>query len=246
MQIKGSLKKADYMNEFKVRFISMTSHQINTPLSNIKISMELCKMLLNDNLSLADVKRISDLLTDVINDTDRISNLLSDILNVIITEDFKIPYHPVFISVNSFIKDYLLKEGRKITGDRKVDLILFPDDAVVFIDLKLMHQVIENILGNAIKYSPGNSTVEIVTKKVSGKISVEINDSGIGIPEEDIPFLFQQFFRSENVGQVSGTGIGLSIVKTYLEMNKGSVEVESRPNEGTSFKIYLPEFLPKS
>lgn len=242
MQIKESLKKADYLNEFKVKLISMTSHQFNAPLSNIKISMELCKMLLNKDMNVVDIEHITNLLSDVISEADKISDLIGDILNVSMADEVKIEYHPSLVSVNSFVMDYMLTDGRKIAGDREVYLSLCPDDAVVFIDVKLMYQVIENIVGNAIKYSSGNDPVEIVTKHVSDKVLLEVNDLGIGIPPDDIPFLFQQFFRSKNVGQISGTGIGLSIVKTYVELNNGAVKIENRPDKGTSVKIYLPKF----
>lgn len=241
MQTTKYLKKAKYLNEFKANFISMTSHQFSAPLTNIKISIELCKMLLNNGMSDGDINRISSLLSDVITDTDRISDLIADILNVNMAEECKIPYHPVLISINAFVMDYMNTEGRKITRDRTVDFKLFPDDAMVFIDVKLMHHVIENIISNAVKYSPDGSAIEVVTKQVSDNILLEINDLGIGIPEQDIPFLFQQFFRSENVGEISGTGLGLSIVKTYVEMANGTVEIQNRLQKGTSLRISLPK-----
>jgi len=104
----------------------------------------------------------------------------------------------------------------------------------------MFRNVIINLVSNAIKYSPPDSTIRVRTYISQTQFFIEIQDQGIGIPEQDQKHLFERFFRAKNVLNLQGTGLGLNIVKRYLDLLGGKINFRSRENEGTTFIVSLP------
>jgi signal transduction histidine kinase len=100
-----------------------------------------------------------------------------------------------------------------------------------------------NLLSNSIKYSPEEAHIEVSARVAAGNVDIAVKDNGIGIPEEEQKFLFNKFFRANNTGNIQGTGLGLTIVKRYVELMNGDVSFVSRSGEGTTFTIRLPKTL---
>lgn len=109
------------------------------------------------------------------------------------------------------------------------------------LDRKLMRQIISNLLSNAIKYSTKESLIRIDLYYSAPHIILQISDQGIGIPAKDLSHLFDPFHRAANVGTISGTGLGLTIIKESVELHGGTITVESQENVGTTFTICLPD-----
>jgi signal transduction histidine kinase len=109
----------------------------------------------------------------------------------------------------------------------------------VEIDQKLLRHILQNLLSNAIKYAPGTSQVAFVVVCKPGNFWIEIRDQGIGIPAEDLPYLFEPFHRASNTGPISGTGLGLAIVKQYVDLLGGTISVKSEVDHGTVFSLFL-------
>jgi len=107
-------------------------------------------------------------------------------------------------------------------------------------DEKLLRHILSNLISNAIKYSPQGGTVSFDVTCNADAVLFRISDQGIGIPEEDLPHLFESFYRAGNVGNVSGTGLGLSIVKRSVDRHGGIIEVESLPGKSTTFRVTIP------
>jgi signal transduction histidine kinase len=107
-------------------------------------------------------------------------------------------------------------------------------------DDKLLGHILNNLLSNAIKYSPEDSTVNLKITCADGQAVLEIQDRGIGIPQEDLPHLFESFHRAKNVGNILGTGLGLAIVKKCVDIHKGKIAVTSALGVGTTFTVTLP------
>jgi len=126
-----------------------------------------------------------------------------------------------------------------------IELIHLPHkpDIKFKFDLKRMQQVITNLLSNAIKYSPEGGKVTIKSELINNHVRLIIEDNGLGIPENDIPHLFDKFYRvyRENHSHIEGTGLGLSIVKAIVEEHRGQIEVESEVRKGSKFIITLPK-----
>jgi len=110
----------------------------------------------------------------------------------------------------------------------------------MWVDAKLMRQIFNNLIGNAIKYSPPKSVVNVVIRLVHTELLIEVSDKGIGIPTADHAHLFEPFFRASNVGVCSGTGLGLAVTKRAVELHGGKIGFRSLPNGGTTFHIRLP------
>ena len=104
----------------------------------------------------------------------------------------------------------------------------------------MIRNVLINLISNAIKYSPDDGKVFIRTRKAGNTVSLEIEDQGIGIPDADQKHLFERFFRATNVVNHQGTGLGLNIVKRYLDLMGGEISFTSVENKGTTFRVYLP------
>lgn len=242
-RIHKELLKARQLNVFRSRFINMSLHDLGTPLSNIKLSIDICKMLLDNSVDQKKMHRVIDKLDQVLAETDRISAMITTLFEVNNEEACQLPYRPDRLWFNNFINRYLEDYGKKITGNRDLQITFFEGDAMVFIDPVLMTSVIENIVSNAVKYSPDHSTISITTTKQQHSVMLEIKDRGIGISAEDKPFLFQEFFRAKNAAKIAGSGLGLSIAKTYVEMNHGTIAIESIPYEGTIVKITLAQLI---
>ncbi|MFW0716664.1 sensor histidine kinase [Pedobacter sp. N23S346] len=241
--IYKELQKARRLNTFRSRFVNMSVHDLGTPLSNIKLSIEICKMLLDNKPDQKKLDRVTEKLDHILAETDRISTMINALFEVNNSEDCRLPYLPDTVRFNDFIYSYLENYGREIVGERNLQISLFTDDAMVFIDPALMTSVIENIISNAVKYSPDDTPISIRTKDLHDHVLLEVRDLGIGISADDKPFLFQEFFRAKNVGKIPGSGLGLSIAKTYVEMNHGTIEIESIANKGTIVKITLAKLI---
>ena len=111
---------------------------------------------------------------------------------------------------------------------------------MINVDKKWIKHIVNNLLSNAIKYSGEDQQIEISIKKEPTGISFSFKDYGVGISKEDIAMLFEPFYRGENVGEISGTGLGLVILQKALNLHKGKIEVESEIGKGSNFRVTLP------
>jgi signal transduction histidine kinase len=111
---------------------------------------------------------------------------------------------------------------------------------LIFVDKRILKNILINMISNAIKYSNDNTSIDITLNKQSSTLSIDVKDHGVGIPLEDQPHIFERFYRANNSGNMPGTGLGLSIVKKYVEILNGDISFSSIPNKGTTFHINLP------
>ncbi len=232
---KTALKKEKELGLLKSRFISIASHEFKTPLSTILSSAFLAKNYTQTEEQSKRNKHLHRITTSV--------NLLTDILNEFLNVG-KIEEGKIFIKFESFdlialaedLIKYLsvnMKRGQNIRfnklGERHVHL-----------DINLIRNILINLLSNAIKYSSENSELELLISNDKNDITISVKDHGIGIPKEDLQHLMERFFRSSNVSNIPGTGLGLHIVNRYVEELKGTINIESEINNGTTVTIKLP------
>jgi signal transduction histidine kinase len=111
------------------------------------------------------------------------------------------------------------------------------------LDRKILHYILSNLLSNACKYSPQNSSIDFAIKNTASEIIFTIRDRGVGIPPQDIPHLFNSFYRASNSEGFQGTGLGLAIAKQYTELHQGAISVESELEIGTTFSVTIPNNL---
>ncbi|MBT1700357.1 PAS domain-containing protein [Fulvivirgaceae bacterium PWU4] len=221
--------------ELKSRFVTMASHEFRTPLGTILSSVFLLERY-NDSgyeekraIHINRIKKTVNNLTEVLNDFLSIGKL----------EEGKVQAIPRQTNIVEAIKD-VVKEMRSLKKpDQRIEYTARGQSRTVMVDSHLLHNTLMNLISNAIKYSPVNGTVSVISDLADDCLLVYVIDHGLGILEEDQPHIFERFFRSRNATSIDGTGLGLHIVKKYVELMHGSIDFTSDEN-GTTFKVLIP------
>ena len=218
-------------------FIANVSHELRTPLASIKGYAEtLLDRAMNDKKTLKNFLSIID------RHTARMTTLIEDLLTLSMLESHQIPLKPETVNIKSLINEVLQgfgknaeSKGLKLITDVKEDI------PHVRADKMRLEQVIVNLVDNAIKYT-NNGTVKVSAYKEKNVLRVDVEDTGIGIPEKDIPRIFERFYRVDKgrSRELGGTGLGLAIVKHIISGHNGKVWVSSIHGKGTTFSLSLP------
>ncbi len=234
-ELNEALKKEKQLNELKSRFVSMASHEFRTPLSTILSSATLVSKY---PLTEEEEKRDKHLLRikDAVN---HMNELLEDFLSLGKLEENKVGFLPAVFAPKNFMEEIIdemrvqAKEGQQIIFDYQGEDSFLTDKRVLKVTLL-------NLLSNAIKFSAQDQAIRMQVLNENHKLHIAIKDRGIGIPEEDIPYLFDTFFRSRNASNIQGTGLGLPIIKRYLQLLDGTIQIESVVEEGTEVLVTIP------
>ncbi len=236
-EMNAALAQEKELNDLKSRFIAMTSHEFKNPLSSILMSVELLEEF---SLTWHPEKRLRHL-QRIRQCTTQMNNLLEDILVIGKADTGKLEFHPQPLNLKQFCQD--LVEELQFLASESHEIVLKLDESLALqyhLDEKLLRHTFVNLLSNAVKYSPEHPRVEFRVGEIEQTLIFEVQDYGIGVPEEDQPRLFESFHRSRNVQEISGTGLGLSIVKRAVELQGGTIEFVSALNVGTTFTVRLP------
>lgn len=236
-QAEETLRESDRM---KSNFVSSVSHELRTPLASI---LGFSSTILRDKKMNEGTKE--EFIKIIHQESQRLSKLIEDILNISRIESGRISYKMEKIDFRPVIAEII--EVHKIqAGDKNITLTheSSDDDNEIFADGDAMKQVLTNLFGNAIKFTPEGGKINIrLYKKNENKI-FEIIDSGLGIPEKDKNKIFEKFYRVYRPGiEIQGTGLGLSIVKEILDAHDVTMEVISEEGKGTTFRLIFPTEL---
>jgi PAS domain S-box-containing protein len=236
-QLKDALKKEKDLVDLKSRFVSMASHEFRTPLAAINFSNGYLKKYW-DRISEDDRKQTFEKIEQHIK---HMTLLLDDVLTMGRLENGKVDCKPARIKLKPFLKNLtetLYKSGCNL---HSVDLSKISDELFIYADEKLAINIFNNLLTNAIKFSPMSSKVNIEAVETQDVIEIRIRDFGIGISKSDLERIFEPFHRGENVEAIQGTGLGLSIVKQSVELHGGMLKIYSLPDKGTTVCVFLPK-----
>ncbi|HEX9181886.1 MAG TPA: PAS domain S-box protein [Burkholderiales bacterium] len=238
--IRAALERQRELNTLKSRFVSMTSHEFRTPLSAILSSAQLLK-LYGGRLPAPERE---GLLAGIEASVKRMAQMLDDILTIGRADAGMLEFQPADVDVRAVCQS-VTEEARAATradhGDRhRIELQMdgVPQRAVI--DERLLRQILGNLLSNAVKYSPAGGLVGLAVRADGTNLDFQVSDEGIGLEEEDVPRLFETFFRASNTGNIPGTGLGLAIVKRATELHGGTVAAQRRPGGGTCFRVTIP------
>ena len=238
-QLTKALAKEKELNELKTRFLSLVSHEFKTPLSGILTSITLLSKYTQTDQQKKREKHVNTIKTKV----KYLDTILNDFLSVERLESGKVNYKveefPLIKIVNEVVynANILLKTGQKIQYPENID------DLIIQFDEKTLELVLSNLVHNAIKYSPEDSTVNLIMENKADKLVIKVIDEGIGIPEEEQKHIFNRYFRAENALLTQGTGIGLNIAKQHLENLGASLAFSSEENKGSTFIVHIPKQL---
>lgn len=234
-EVSEALNKEKELSEIKSRFVSMASHEFRTPLSTVLSSAALIsRYTKEDEQDKRDkhIKRIKD-------SVKHLNELLEDFLSLGKLDEGRIKAETCTFNVKEFLEEVIdemksmLKEGQSIdqqyTGANEFDT-----------DKRLLKNILINLLGNAIKFSAEGAVISLVIQEQNDHLLLSVKDEGVGISEEDQQHLFSSFFRGKNAVNIEGTGLGLHIVRRYVDLLKGSIQLESKLNSGTTVSVRLP------
>lgn len=235
-EVIKALEKEKELNNLKSRFVTTASHEFRTPLGTILSSASLISRYSQEEDTEKRNKHIERIRSAVTN----LTEILNDFLSIDKLEEGIIRNNPVEFPLEPMIGKTvdelkaILKPGQTMNYHHEEEYTM------VCIDQQLFRNVIINLVSNAIKYSNEDSPISVRSEIKKNRILITISDKGIGIPEEDQQHLFTRFFRAQNATNIQGTGLGLNIVKKYIELMSGEIRFESKLEKGTTFFINLP------
>jgi two-component system phosphate regulon sensor histidine kinase PhoR len=222
-------------------FVANVSHELKTPLAVIKSSVE----ALADGA--ADEPEARGMfLAQVTREADRLEALILDLLSLARIESGNLGLKPIAIPLSRAIEDCVERhqaraEAKTLTMVERPPADV-PGEILVWADPDALRQVMDNLVDNAIKYTPNGGRITVRWNATADTVNFEVSDTGVGIPPDDLPRVFERFYRVDKARSraVGGTGLGLAIVKHLVQAMKGQVRASSTPGKGTTFRVTLP------
>lgn len=235
-QMEIALEKERELNEMKTNFISLASHELRTPLTAIYSSAELLERFGKS----WSFDKFNEHIGRIKNSVDSLTELMEDLLTLSRVETGKILFKPGMLNLRTVVEENIKAIESIKSKKHKLNINFTLTRENYLFDEKLLKYIIQNLLTNALKYSPSGGEIKLDVYEDNKEIKLIVRDEGIGVPEEDRKYLFEPFHRGLNVTGYTGTGLGLSIVKEAVELHGGKVEVESELNKWTKFIVSLP------
>jgi signal transduction histidine kinase len=231
-ELNDALNKEKELNEIKSRFVSMASHEFRTPLSTVLS----CATLVDKYTSAEDQDKRSRHVEKIKNSVKHLNTLLEDFLSLGKLEEGKIGIHFHEFNLRELILDTIEEMKEPLKKDQ---LISYEGSGRLLIvsDKNLLRNILFNLISNAIKFSDELKPIYITSEIHDECIRISIRDEGIGISKEDQEHLFSSFFRGKNVVNIQGTGLGLHIVRRYVELLGGTILLESTLGKGTRVTV---------
>ena len=237
--ITRSFERLAEASQMKSEFINIVSHQLRSPLTNIKWTFE---VLASEEFKVPAEKQ-EEYFVNVKENIARMVELIDDLLIVSKIEQGSFSMTKREISLEGLIKD-LVERYKVFAEASRIKLNFYSQENLpkVLADPSFLKIVTENLIDNAIRYTKGGGIVEIKLIKEKGKVLFAIKDSGVGIPQEEQKYIFQKFFRAENISKerTRGSGLGLYVCKSILDKLGGQIWFKSQLGKGTTFYFRLP------
>lgn len=229
--------------KLKDEFVSNVSHELRTPLTTIREAVA----QMNEGILGQTTTLQREVLSIGLSDIDRLTRIINNLLDISRIEAGEVEIRREPVDIVSLTKEVIVLFTPQAQS-RKLELrhSFSREKMMIYIDRDKIKQVFTNLVGNAMKFT-SQGYIEVVVKEKDSIIECKVRDSGIGISEHDLPFLFSKFYqigRGAGPGE-KGTGLGLSIAKGIVELHGGGIFVESRPEKGTVFTVLLPKYTPR-
>ncbi len=237
-EMRRALEREKELNELKSRFTSMISHELRTPLASIQLASDL---LLRYYDRQTDETRQTHL-HKIQGQVKHMTDMIEDVLVYAHAEQLGLQLQPKVLDLYALCTE-VITETRLMHPNHKLEFeASTAENWTGELDPKLMRQAITNLLLNAVKYSDPGSTIRLSLERDQQDLILQVIDHGIGIPEEDRARVFDVFYRAKNAGNVSGTGLGLTLVRQIAEAHNGVIFCESEVGVGTTFSLRIPCF----
>jgi signal transduction histidine kinase len=234
IELTKSLSKEKELNEMKSRFVSMASHEFRTPLTSILSSAAIIGRYEKEDQQDKREKHINRIKSSVAN----LTGILNDFLSLSKIEEGRVEINLVELNLDLLCHEIIEDTKQLLKSDQKIIHTVHGENPRAIIDERILRNIVFNLISNAIKYSDKDVFCDIHFHE--DHFELIIKDQGIGIPIEDQKYLFTRFFRAGNVTNIQGTGLGLNIVKRYVELLGGQIKFESEHEVGTTFYVTIP------
>lgn len=233
--IAQEVTEAYKLQQRKDEFISVASHELKTPITSISASMQILQKLVKNDPS---SEKIPVFINKANNNLSKLTNLLDDLLNVTKIQQGQLALNITKFDIVELIKDCC--EYINFNSEHEFKL-MGEEEVMIFADYRRIYQVMINLIGNAVKYSPQSNRVEITVYHDEENVTVSVRDFGIGINPEKLPHLFDRYYRVDAFGhQFSGLGLGLYITAEIVQRHNGKIGVDSNLGSGSNFWFTLP------
>jgi signal transduction histidine kinase len=235
--ITRNIEAVRHSDTLRRELIANVSHDLRTPLASMQGYIE---TVLMKNETLSDDER-QEYLKTILSSSERLTNLVHELFELSKLEAHQVEPHPEPFSLPELINDLTMKFLPQ-AEQQEVRLSATTQQGLPLVhgDIGMIERVLQNLIENAIKFTPPGGSVVVESLRADGKVLTSVRDSGVGIPEEEIPHIFNRFYRARTKPDTPGTGLGLSIARKILELHGGHITVKSRVNEGTTFMFELP------
>jgi len=244
-----ALEREKELGELKSRFVSMASHEFRTPLATILAtaeSLSIYREKMNDS-------QINNRLQKINQQVMHMRDIMEDVLQLARMQAGRVEFKPdegdlvalaADMDLVALAADIVEEFDSQPIHQGRIHYTCSLDSLCIEFDIRLMRQVLANVLSNALKYSTTDKSVAVSLTQDDEHIRFQVIDQGIGIPPDDLKHLYEPFHRAANVGTISGTGLGLSIARQSVELHGGRLEVETEVNKGTQVTVVLPNIIP--
>jgi PAS domain S-box-containing protein len=234
--LQQALVKEKELGDLKTRFVSMASHEFRNPLATILATTDTLSAY-RHKLTEEQIEQRFDKIKEQVG---HLKDIMEDVLMLARMQARRVEFNPVKLDLDALVRSVLDEFESRPDIRHKLAYTVGEGNHEIVLDRKLMRQIINNLVSNAIKYSPEGKVIRINLEYTASEVILKISDEGIGIPEADLPHLFEPFHRAANVGTISGTGLGLVITREAVELHSGTIAVESQQGVGTTFLIRIP------
>jgi len=229
---------AEQRERLKMDLVSALAHDIKNPLG---IIMGYAETMSDQFIGRSEAKGNLEILDRIQESAQRIVNLVTGFLEASKAEAGKISVEERPVEINALIREVAQQQmGDLRKKNISLDVELDENIPTIIGDKAQLDRVLWNLVGNAIKFTPGGGRITVSSRSDNGYVCVAVKDTGIGIPKDELPLLFSQFRRLKGSAKIEGTGLGLFIVKTIIEAHKGTVQAESAGGQGSTFTVRVP------
>ncbi|MFP4415023.1 PAS domain-containing sensor histidine kinase, partial [Coleofasciculus sp.] len=235
-KMRRQLERQQELSQLQLRFFSLVSHEFRTPLSTILASvqlLQLCPDKFSPDKKIRNLQRIEAA-------TQRLRQMLDNILTINRAETGQLDFQPRRVNLAQFCQGILAEIPHNPDNPYELNLVMQADCSYACLDEQLLRSVLINLLTNAIKYSPPDTIISFRVTCTTTEISFKVCDQGIGIYADDIPHIFEPFYRGKNIDSIPGSGLGLTVAQTCVIVHGGNISVTSEPGVGTTFTVTIP------
>lgn len=244
--IKGSVVVLHDLTEIRQNekaqkeFVANVSHELRTPITAVRVTAEALLSGAKD-----DPKLLEKFLSTLVKESERLSLLIDDLLEIAKRDSGRRELRRAEVALDD-VSERVVALFRDRAEQSRMKIVMDVPDLVVYADEQQVEQVLANLVDNALKYTPLGGTITISAQEDSDSVTLSVADTGIGIPHSEVHRIFERFYRVDKARsrQLGGTGLGLSIVKDIVEAHGGTITVETRPDEGSTFSVTLPKNEP--